>query len=365
MTTPVAVRLHRVRYPLRTPHAAAHGVEVERDLILVEVEFADGVIGWGECSALARPTYTSEHTAGAWFVLRDELAPAAVEGRSFDVVGHPMALAAMRGAMLDASGRRRGQNLAGHFAARAGFPEPRAAVERCAVVGRRDVLDDLVAEVGELLEGRVDAVKLKVTPQPADLAAVAGVRTAWPDLRLAVDFNGTATSEAARAVARHGLAYIEQPAPAGDLLGSAQIAAEVDCPVALDESIATVEGLHLAERVGAGRIVNVKPARCGGLEEAIAMLVAARDLGWSAFVGGMVESGVGRAAALCVAAQALPSLPTDLGPSLAYVDVDLTDAIELDELGRVVVPDGPGIGRVPIADRLGAATVDRAEIPAP
>ena len=192
MTTPVAVRLHRVRYPLRTPHAAAHGVEVERDLILVEVEFADGVIGWGECSALARPTYTSEHTAGAWFVLRDELAPAAVEGRSFDVVGHPMALAAMRGAMLDASGRRRGQNLAGHFAARAGFPEPRAAVERCAVVGRRDVLDDLVAEVGELLEGRVDAVKLKVTPQPADLAAVAGVRTAWPDLRLAVDFNGTA-----------------------------------------------------------------------------------------------------------------------------------------------------------------------------
>jgi O-succinylbenzoate synthase len=128
--------------------------------------------------------------------------------------------------------------------------------------------------------------------------------------------------------------------------------------VALDESIASVEDLDRAVAAGAGAIVNVKPARCGGPREANALLRRATALGIGAFVGGMVESGVGRAAALAVAAQAVLTHPTDLGPSRAYVDVDITDPLVLDDRGWIVVPDGPGIGRVPHPDRLAAVRVD-------
>lgn len=58
------VELVRVRLPLRTPLRAADGTESVRDLVLVRVILGDGTSGWGECSALARPTYTAEHTAG-------------------------------------------------------------------------------------------------------------------------------------------------------------------------------------------------------------------------------------------------------------------------------------------------------------
>jgi O-succinylbenzoate synthase len=72
----------------------------------------------------------------------------------------------------------------------------------------------------------------------------------------------------------------------------------------------------------------------------------------------MLESGVGRAAALAVAAHPSCTLPTDLGPSSAYFAEDLTDPIALDAAGRVLVPAGPGIGRSPDPARLEATTTE-------
>lgn len=355
---PARVVLHRLAYPLRRAHVAAHGREDVRSLILVEVALDDGTVGWGECSALSRPTYTAEHTDGAWQVLRDELVPQALAGGPFDVVGHPMALAGLRTALLDATLRRTGASLAASLAGE-GVAAP--AVAWTAVVARHDAADDLVAEVAERMRGRVELVKLKVTPDRADLAAVEAVRSAWPDLALAVDFNGTATDDALAQLERVGLRYVEQPAPRDDLVASARFAGRIGAPVALDESVATPGELDAAVALGAGAILNVKPARCGGPDRAAALAARAVEAGWSAFVGGMLESGVGRAAALAVAAQPALALPTDLGPSLAYVDVDVTEPLALDDVGRMRVPAGPGIGVVPIPERLDAVTVDRVE----
>ena len=52
----VDVELVRVRVPLVEPLTSAHGREDVRDVILVRVALADGTEGWGECSALSRPT---------------------------------------------------------------------------------------------------------------------------------------------------------------------------------------------------------------------------------------------------------------------------------------------------------------------
>jgi hypothetical protein len=47
---------------------------------------------------------------------------------------------------------------------------------------------------------------------------------------------------------------------------------------------------------------------------------------------------------------------------LAYVDVDITDPLVAAADDRMVVPDGPGIGREPRLDRLRARTVDHVEL---
>ena len=192
-----SVALTRIRVPLRHEHRAAHGSEAVRDLVLVCALFDDGATGWGECSALARPTYTSEHTAGAWAVLRDEIAPAVLAGRAPQVVGHPMAMAAIVTALSDAVLRDAGRSLATDLAEAQGT-NPLTAVQTCAVISRAEEIDHVLAAVAARVQERVAMVKLKVTPEHRDLAAVAAVREAWPDLAIAVDFNGTADADALR-----------------------------------------------------------------------------------------------------------------------------------------------------------------------
>lgn len=352
-----AVVLHRIRVPLRRAVWAAHGEESIRELVLVEARFADGVVGWGECAALSRPTYTGEHVDGAWLVLRDHLVPAALAGRPHDVVGHPMAVTAVDGALADAALRRAGRSLVDSVASRLG--RPRDALERTVVLGRADH-EELVARVGEQIRVGVAAVKLKVSGRPEDLAAVEVVRSTHPGLPLAVDANGSLDRRALARLDDLGLLYIEQPAPADDPVLSATWARSCRTPIALDESIGSPAAVEATAALGAGAIVNVKPARLGGTGPAVEAILRARDLGLGVFVGGMLESGVGRATALALAASSACTLPTDLGPTSLDPDLDPSEpAIALDDHGRVVLPRGSGIGVAPRVDRLEAVTVDR------
>ncbi|HEX2576106.1 MAG TPA: enolase C-terminal domain-like protein, partial [Aquihabitans sp.] len=281
----------------------------------------------------------------------------ALAGRDAGVVGHPMAEAALATARTDAALRRRGVRLVDELGARHG--RPREAVPATAVVGRADTVDDVLAAVAARVGEGAALVKLKVTPRPADLDAVAQVRAAWPDLALAVDGNGSLDQRSLSVLDGLDLAYVEQPAPADDLLASVSMAGRLGAPIALDESVTSLASLRTAMALGAGRLVNVKPARVGGVHLAADLARAAADEGWGAFVGGMLETGVGRAAAAAVAALPACTLPTDLGPSDRYLDDDVTEPVVVDERGRLVVPTGPGIGVAVRGERIDELAVDR------
>lgn len=356
-TAPVAVELRLVELVMRSALRSAHGTEVLRQLVVIRVELADGSSGWGECSALTRPTYTGEYAAGAWIVLAGELVPALLGGADPVVVGHPMAAAGLAAALTDARLRRGGRRLVVDLGARHG--RPLDAVPWTGVVGRHPAVADTVGEVDALRGSGASMVKLKVTPHPVDLEAVAAVRATWPDLAVAVDANGSLDRRSASILDALDLAYIEQPRPGRDLLGSAELADRLETPVALDESITGVEDLALALTVGAGSIVNVKPARLGGLEPAAELARAAIDGGARAFVGGMWESGIGRCTALALAALPTFTLPCDLGPTGRYLQADITGPLTTEDDGRIRVPAGPGFGVEVDADGLDAVTVDR------
>ena len=62
------------RVPLLQPFHAAHGHAATKVAVLVGLSADEGV-GWGECAALAEPTYSEEFVDSAWLVLRDHLTP--------------------------------------------------------------------------------------------------------------------------------------------------------------------------------------------------------------------------------------------------------------------------------------------------
>jgi o-succinylbenzoate synthase len=218
------------------------------------------------------------------------------------------------------------------------------------------------------LASGAEMVKLKVAPG-WDPGIVAAISATWPGFAVAVDANGSIAHQPQllSSLDVNGVAYIEQPAPAGDDDALVALAAQLSVPVALDESATTASVLDGLLARGAGRIVNVKPSRVGGLVAALECVRTARTHDAAVFVGGMLETGVGRAAALALAAAVASDpgvvhLPTDLGPSAQYFDVDITDPVVVDDHGLLLVPDGPGIGVQPDHDRLADTCVERVTV---
>src|SRR5690606_35640675 len=106
--------------------------------------------------------------------------------------------------------------------------------------------------------------------------------------------------------------------PGADLVGHARLVPRLAVPVCLDESIGSLAQLETALALGACGAVNLKVGRVGGLIEATRIHGRCRDAGVSLRCGGMLETGIGRALNLAVAALPGCNLPPDLGPSSRY-----------------------------------------------
>ena len=362
----VEVDLRRVRLPLVTAHHASHGSVEIRETIVVRVAIEQGSVGWGECVALAHPSYTSEYLDGCWAMLTGRLAPAQLQGGIDGVIGHQMAIAAIETAVLDAWLRASGEAMSQHLVSAGTAAE---SVPSVAVVGIASSIDELLAQVAVRVGAGHRWVKLKIRPG-WDAEPLRAVRAAWPSLHLAADANGSyRQADAAIAVLRDearvgdlGLEYLEQPLPADDLVGTAQLRARLGVPIALDESICSLGDLSAAVALGAIDVLNLKPARVGGMQAAAELADLARNVipnARAVFCGGMLETGIGRAAALAVAALPSCTLPTDLGPSSSYFARDLTPPFELDGEGRLTVPTSPGIGVDPDLALLDEVTIER------
>jgi O-succinylbenzoate synthase len=146
--------------------------------------------------------------------------------------------------------------------------------------------------------------------------------------------------------------------PADDLFGHARLAELVETPICLDESITSVREAVEAVALGACGVINLKPARVGGLSEALRIHDLCLVRGIGLWCGGMLETGIGRA--LNVALAALPgfTLPGDLSASDRYFVRDLTEPFVLDE-GFLQVPRGSGIGVAPLQSALAEFVTSR------
>jgi len=224
-------------------------------------------------------------------------------------------------------------------------------------VGITEPIERLLDAIDEYVEQGYVRVKLKIEPG-RDIDVARAARERFPDLALQVDANGAYDPrdiETLVALDAFNLLLVEQPFPADDLLAHAALARMLRTPVCLDESIGSAAGARAAIELGACSVVNVKAARVGGYLEArrIHDVCVARDV--PVWCGGLLETGIGRAANIALAALPGFTLPGDLSASSRYYEHDLTEPFVLDD-GALAVPQGAGIGVSPRADVLAEVT---------
>lgn len=364
-----AVELVRVQLPLVRPFRTSFGTQERRDVLLVRVRTPDGD-GWGECVTPAAPVYSEEFTDGAALVLRDHLVPRVLAAgrrcRAADLParlrafhGHRMARAALELAVLDAQLRSAGRSLAEHLGATT--DRVPAGVSVGIPDGGTGALLEQVA--AHLAEGYL-RIKAKVEPG-FDVTPIGALRERFGhELALQVDANAAYDPEdrdhlaALDGLDGFALTMLEQPFAAARLRDHARLAARWRTPICLDESITDAVAARDAVELGAAAIVNIKPGRVGGIAESVAIRDVCLARGIPVWCGGMLETGVGRAANVALAALPGFRFPGDTSASDRYWREDLTDPFVLED-GHLAVPDVPGIGRTPRPERLRDAAVTR------
>jgi O-succinylbenzoate synthase len=157
------------------------------------------------------------------------------------------------------------------------------------------------------------------------------------------------------------LLLIEQPLDEEDVRGHAALARLVRTPICLDESIVSARAAADAIALGACTIVNVKPGRVGGYLESRRIHDVCVANGVPVWCGGMLETGIGRAANAALASLPGFTLPGDVSASNRYYAQDLTPPFVLED-GHLTVPTGPGIGVDPVPDVLASLVTSREQL---
>src|SRR5467141_3078875 len=334
---------------LVAPFETSFGVQSERDILIVKAITDDGE-GWGECVAGEEPDYSSEYVEAAQHVLINHLLPPLLDRPGLaaadvgvalrGIHGHRMAKASIEMALLDAELRARRESFAHHFGA------VRSAVDSGVSVGIHPSIPALLATVGAYLEQGYRRIKLKIKPG-WDVEPVKAVRERFGDVPLQVDANTAYSLGDAKHLAEldaFNLLLIEQPLPEEQVLAHAELAKIVRTPICLDESIVSEQAAADAIQLGACRIINIKPGRVGGYLEAKRIHDLCASRGIPVWMGGMLETGLGRAGNVAMAAMANFTLPGDTSASDRYYHRDITTEPFVLNEGRLKVPTGPGLG---------------------
>ncbi len=373
----LSIELITVRLPLVSPFTTSFSTQTERTPLMIRATVEhDGAeyVGWGECVTLAEPVYSPEYLDGARDVLRRFLIPALFAwqdaGRDVraetvapalaHIVGHRMAKAALEMALLDAGLRANGAGFADSLGV------TRSHVPSGVSVGIQDSIPELLAVVGDYLDQGYVRIKLKIRPG-WDVEPVRAVRERFGDVPLQVDANTAyrlVDAPLLRRLDPFELLLIEQPLAEDDLRQHAVLAQQITTPVCLDESIVSVEAAADAIALGAAAIINIKPGRVGGYVEARRIHDLARANGIAVWCGGMLETGVGRAANAALAGMPGFTLPGDISASDRFYARDITEPITL-ESGEIRIPAGPGFGVEPLDDVLSEMTIDAVTLSAP
>jgi L-alanine-DL-glutamate epimerase-like enolase superfamily enzyme len=121
------------------------------------------------------------------------------------------------------------------------------------------------------------------------------------------------------------------------------VSERVDTPIMADEAVFGIRDLVEVIRRRAADMVNVKLAKCGGLEPARTLLGLAEAHGIGTIVGSMMESPIGVGAAASLAAAYGTTAVSDLDAAWWIESAAVEGGIRYDG-ATVRLPDAAGLG---------------------
>jgi O-succinylbenzoate synthase len=369
---PIHIRtiiLHEIALPFVETLRTSFGEEPFKTAILVELLTDEGVTGWGEMSVEIHPGYSSETMGTAIHVGREFLLPRLLGVTIADptevrellrpVRGHPLAKHGVETAVWDAFARANDISLADLFARYlpAGHAS-RGYVTVGVSIGIKPSIDETNATIAKRVGQGYARIKLKIAPG-WDTELARGVRAAFPDIVLMLDANSAYTLADRDLLAQmdeFNLLMLEQPLGYNDIYEHSKLQPHLKTPICLDESILTADDARMAIELGACRIINLKPGRVGGFAESLDIYRVCVETETPLWIGGMLETGIGRAAHVAFASLPGVTLPCDISATDRYFAQDISEPpFVLGQGSRIAVVPGTGIGVAVQPDRVAAA----------
>ncbi|HEX4919756.1 MAG TPA: o-succinylbenzoate synthase [Candidatus Bathyarchaeia archaeon] len=357
--------LRELKMPLVTAFETSGWRETEKDCILIEMR-SDAQVGYGECAVSPGPWYGPETITSAWHVMENYFIPSVI-GREFESPtqflgslgsfrGNNMAKAGFEMAFYDLKAREEGKSMSKML----GGVKP--TIKSGVSVGIQPGPKQLVDVISKYLDQGYRRIKLKIKPGN-DKEQISIVRNEFRDIMLTADANGAyngADFESLVALDKYQLLMLEQPFAWDDLVDHANLQRAIQTPICLDESVDGINELKTALALQSCGIVNIKPARVGGLTISKTMQETCMSQRIPVWCGGLLETGVGRAHNIAVASLPGFVMPNDISASNRYFEHDIVSPeFRLNSDGTITVPTKAGIGVEMDQDRLEENTRNR------
>jgi o-succinylbenzoate synthase len=338
LSTPVSLaklELVVIDLPQINPFRSGIGVRNSRKALIIKWHTNEGVIGYGECSCRPDPFYSHEFVDGAIQVVKEYIFPLLKNATTYykalaalsKIRGWNFTKAAVEFAMNDAIRRSTGKGILEVW--------DRPRLKKVPVGISLGLFEDGISmekDIAEAEEAGYTRLKFKINPSYASPSILNALRKSQHS-NLSFDANGSFTMhdfDSLQQFAELGH-MIEQPfAPGSSYLIKEFEKNNTSLTVCFDEEIETLG--QLIDQNKKQSELNIKPGRVGGLYNTIEMMEYCITHNIPAWIGGMFETGIGRAQNLQIASFLSKAKAHDLSPSSRYFTKDvLRKPIEMDD----------------------------------
>ncbi|MCL4323344.1 MAG: o-succinylbenzoate synthase [Candidatus Thermoplasmatota archaeon] len=338
---------HHLIIPMKSPFITSFGSSSNKDVLVFQANEGN-ITAFSESVTNENPFYGPEDNYTALYMIKSYLAdkirdlplPEEFNERARQIKGNNMAKAAMEMLLYDFHAKKEGASLVKYF---------KKEIRGYANAGVSLGIDDpniTLKKIDDAIQRGYKRLKVKIK-KGYDLELLSKIRDTFPEIPLSVDANSDYTKndfQTIKSMDRYELEYIEQPLYHDDLYYHAQLAKLIETPLCLDESITSPELAQNAIDMGACSIINIKPGRVGGLDSSLKIAEIARNNNAHCWVGGMLETGIGRAFNISLASLNQVDFPGDTSPNDRYFEHDIVNKTFSMENGTIKPMDGPGIG---------------------
>lgn len=345
------VKLYWLKMPLKRFFETSFGKTLWKHCIVVEINDVDGYTGWSEIVAGEGPWYSYETVETAWHIVSKYIIPLLLKRKLENIDeyiemvkpirGHNMAKAGIEMALWDIVAKRSRKSLSQIIGGK------RDRIVSGVSIGIQRDIKTLLKIIEEYLIQGYSRIKVKIKPG-WDIDVVKNIRESFPDIMLQVDANAAYTlndTKVLKKMDRYNLLMIEQPLYYDDIIDHSKLRKKLDTPICLDESIKTPYHAEKAIEINSCDIINIKPGRVGGIINSLKIYNLCVRNGLGVWIGGMLETGIGRAYLVALASLSKISYPNDISASNRYFEKDIVDPEwRLNKDGTISVPDKPGIG---------------------